>query len=174
MNPLDTSVTDQFSPGSSSLICAQAQSSSCLVDPNTVSLVREGICGNGVKDENEDCDCGLPEDCTDACCEATTCRFKPGAVCSTSNDKCCSESCQFLPSSTKCHTSGGSCDTDAFCPGVNGTCPSDTFLADGTECLTPSVIYDNRISRLDVRQEYVQVETYNVKEQGWSQLLKLA
>jgi hypothetical protein len=113
MNPLDTSVTDQFSPGSISLICRGISAGgACLVPPNSVSLIAEGICGNGVKEGNEQCDCGTPADCKDPCCEPATCQFKPNAKCS-SRDTCCSPACDFLPANTKCHVSGGVCDTDA-------------------------------------------------------------
>ena len=114
MNPLDTSITDRFSPGSSALICAQASSAACLVNPDSVTLVREGICGNGVKEAGEQCDCGLPADCgADPCCNPATCQLRSGAVCSPKNDKCCSPTCQFLPSTTLCHPSGGVCDKEA-------------------------------------------------------------
>ena len=114
MNPLDTSITDRFSPGSSALICNKASTATCLVSPDSATLIAEGICGNGVKEGNEQCDCGLPADCpADPCCDAATCQLKSPAVCSPKNDKCCSSTCQFLPASTVCHASSGPCDRDA-------------------------------------------------------------
>jgi hypothetical protein len=97
MNPLDTSITDQFSPGSISLICAGiTKSGSCLVDPGSASLVSTGICGNGVKEGKEQCDCGLPKDCpNDPCCDAATCTLKANAQCSNKNDQCCTDTCQI-------------------------------------------------------------------------------
>jgi hypothetical protein len=98
MNPLDSSITDQFSPGSTERICTGiSRQGSCLVDPGTAVLVEEGICGNGVKEGNEQCDCGLPADCSnDPCCDAATCRLKSNAQCSDKNDRCCSSTCQIL------------------------------------------------------------------------------
>jgi hypothetical protein len=34
------------------------------------------ICGNGVIEGDEECDCGLPKFCTEINCEATTCQRK--------------------------------------------------------------------------------------------------
>lgn len=36
------------------------------------------MCGNGIKEEGEDCDTGGKES---ACCDPATCKFKTGAVC---------------------------------------------------------------------------------------------
>lgn len=42
-----------------------------------------GLCGNGVVDEGEDCDCGDSWVCkfSDPCCDYKTCKFLDGAVC---------------------------------------------------------------------------------------------
>jgi hypothetical protein len=142
MNPLDTSITDSFSSGSQLLICSTITAQgSCLMDPGAANLITTGICGNGVKESGEDCDCGLPQDCTaDPCCEASTCKFKPNAVCAITNDLCCSQSCQFQPATTICHTPSTVCDTQAFCPGKSGGCPLNTFVKNGTSCKTDSVL----------------------------------
>lgn len=51
------------------------------------------LCGNGVVEEGEECDCGWEEDCRDSCCfpqrryppaEETPCTLTPGSVCSPS------------------------------------------------------------------------------------------
>ncbi|KAK2519522.1 Adam12 [Columba guinea] len=50
-------------------------------------------CGNGYVEDGEECDCGEPDECTNRCCNATTCTLKPGAVCA--HGLCC-EDCQGL------------------------------------------------------------------------------
>lgn len=41
----------------------------------------KSLCGNGIVEENEECDIGFPEeDVEDKCCNRD-CKFKPGAQC---------------------------------------------------------------------------------------------
>ncbi|XP_025774082.1 disintegrin and metalloproteinase domain-containing protein 12 [Puma concolor] len=49
-------------------------------------------CGNGYVEQGEECDCGGPEECTNVCCNATTCTLKPDAVCA--HGLCC-EDCRI-------------------------------------------------------------------------------
>lgn len=54
------------------------------------------ICGNGVVEPGEECDCGWEEDCKDTCCypqrryppvDETPCHLTPNALCSPSQVK---------------------------------------------------------------------------------------
>lgn len=54
---------------------------------------QNAICGNGVVEDGEECDCGWEEDCNDPCCHPqrlhhapheVPCRLADGAVCSPS------------------------------------------------------------------------------------------
>ena len=51
------------------------------------SLYESPVCGNGFVEPGEQCDCGLPEDCKNPCCDASTCMLKEDAVCGTG--QCC-------------------------------------------------------------------------------------
>lgn len=91
------------------------------------------VCGNGFTEDGEQCDCGLPQDCTSTCCNATTCRLLPNATCAVG--ECCEQStCQPKPMATECRKSSGYCDLAEYCNGVSEYCPSDIFRQDGTEC----------------------------------------
>lgn len=56
------------------------------------------MCGNGVIEEGEECDCGWEEDCRDSCCfpqrrypppGETPCTLTPGSICSPSQVRIC-------------------------------------------------------------------------------------
>ncbi|XP_047410507.1 disintegrin and metalloproteinase domain-containing protein 12 [Sciurus carolinensis] len=88
-------------------------------------------CGNGYVEEGEECDCGEPEECTNRCCNATTCTLKPDAVCA--HGLCC-EDCRLKPAGTACRGSSNSCDLPEFCTGASPHCPANVYLHDGHQC----------------------------------------
>lgn len=55
------------------------QSLSCLTQPPRIFV--NSICGNGITESGEDCDCGLETECQNDCCDASTCTLKKGAEC---------------------------------------------------------------------------------------------
>ncbi|XP_033005320.1 disintegrin and metalloproteinase domain-containing protein 12 isoform X2 [Lacerta agilis] len=88
-------------------------------------------CGNGYVEEGEECDCGETEECTNECCNATTCTLKPGAVCA--HGLCC-EDCKLKPAGVLCRHSSNSCDLPEFCTGGSPLCPANVYLHDGHPC----------------------------------------
>lgn len=102
---------------------------------NVPKTVYEGpTCGNGLKEEGEECDCGLPEDCKSQCCNAHTCNLYPLAKCATG--KCCNlKTCQFKTPTTQCRAASSECDLPEFCNGTTEFCPDDVFDQDGRECM---------------------------------------
>ncbi|XP_066477535.1 disintegrin and metalloproteinase domain-containing protein 12 [Tiliqua scincoides] len=88
-------------------------------------------CGNGYVEEGEECDCGEPEECTNHCCNATTCTLRPGAVCA--HGLCC-EDCKLKPAGISCRHSSNSCDLPEFCTGTSHHCPANVYLHDGHPC----------------------------------------
>ncbi|KAI8911484.1 Metallo-peptidase family M12-domain-containing protein [Gorgonomyces haynaldii] len=137
MHPLENSATDSFSPGTINQICTTTAGIRCLKDPSTFTAITSGVCGNGIKEGNEQCDCGLPGSCTDTCCDAATCKLKAGAVCADGNDSCCSQ-CRLRSNGTLCHPSAGVCDKTMYCDGVSVSCPLNSFFPDGQSCTTAS------------------------------------
>ncbi|PVD30597.1 hypothetical protein C0Q70_09869 [Pomacea canaliculata] len=61
---------------------------------NQPRIIFDGpVCGNGFVEDGEECDCGLPEDCGNRCCNATSCQLHSQAVCATG--RCCNlETCK--------------------------------------------------------------------------------
>ncbi|KAM6341399.1 disintegrin and metalloproteinase domain-containing protein 18-like [Podargus strigoides] len=107
----------------------------CLSDSPRVSDPsprRAAVCGNGVVEPGEQCDCGAAEACSkDKCC-TKTCRFKPGVTCS--SGLCCHR-CQFKQQNTPCRPpADAQCDLAEFCSGTSASCPPDLHVWDGESC----------------------------------------
>ncbi|KAF9577447.1 hypothetical protein BGW38_007336, partial [Lunasporangiospora selenospora] len=129
MNPSEQGQTQQFSSCSIQAICGtiQGPSGQCLKPPGTRETQSSdmNICGNGLKESGEDCDCGSPESCAkDPCCDGATCKFKAGAICDDLNDDCCLN-CQLRPAGQVCRQAISECDIQEI-PGV--------YFLDGTPC----------------------------------------
>uniref|UniRef100_A0A8C3XBX6 ADAM metallopeptidase domain 33 n=1 Tax=Cyanoderma ruficeps TaxID=181631 RepID=A0A8C3XBX6_9PASS len=104
----------------------------CLFNlPDTKDLVVARKCGNGFREEGEDCDCGEVEECTNPCCNAHNCTLKEGAQCA--HGDCC-HSCKLKAAGTMCREAAGSCDLPEFCTGASPFCPANVYLLDGSSC----------------------------------------
>ncbi|XP_060697959.1 disintegrin and metalloproteinase domain-containing protein 12-like isoform X2 [Hemiscyllium ocellatum] len=104
----------------------------CLFNmPEVKELYGGQKCGNGYVEEGEECDCGELEECTNPCCNASTCTLKPEAVCA--HGLCCKD-CKLKPPGTPCRDSSNSCDLPEFCTGTNAHCPANVYLHDGQPC----------------------------------------
>ncbi|XP_063032453.1 disintegrin and metalloproteinase domain-containing protein 15 isoform X4 [Melospiza melodia melodia] len=105
----------------------------CLSNvPEPQVLTGSPTCGNRFVELGEECDCGLSVECTDPCCNSSSCQLMPGAVCA-AEDACC-EDCQLRRAGHVCREPLGECDLPEFCDGVSRRCPPDTFLQDGQPC----------------------------------------
>ncbi|XP_061611433.1 disintegrin and metalloproteinase domain-containing protein 12 isoform X2 [Phyllopteryx taeniolatus] len=104
----------------------------CLFNMPEVKVLYGGQkCGNSYVEEGEQCDCGEVEECTNPCCNATTCTLKGDATCA--HGQCCHD-CQLKPAGTPCRESGNSCDLPEFCTGDGPHCPANVYLHDGHAC----------------------------------------
>ncbi|KAG1392760.1 hypothetical protein G6F60_011889 [Rhizopus arrhizus] len=133
MNPTSNSSVERFSPCSINTVCSLLPSiATCLSDPQQGSRhsLRLGTCGNGIREEGEDCDTGGKES---DCCDVKTCKFINHAVCEDLNDACCHQ-CQVRPSTFMCRPSLSPCDQAEYCTGTLPTCPPDRYEKDGTIC----------------------------------------
>nr|XP_020635916.1 disintegrin and metalloproteinase domain-containing protein 32-like [Pogona vitticeps] len=90
------------------------------------------VCGNGVLEPGEKCDCGSAEECKKSKCCTTACTFQRGAVCS--NELCC-EDCKFKARNTVCRPAADkSCDFSEYCNGSSASCPADVYIQNGFRC----------------------------------------
>nr|XP_047135037.1 uncharacterized protein LOC100199215 isoform X2 [Hydra vulgaris] len=109
---------------------------SCLTDYPSDPMTN--ACGNGVREGNEECDCGTLEMCQkngDDCCEPNNCVLKATAQCNyVINPECCQPSCLFRKQGTLCRGATSECDLPEFCEGDKATCPNDKILRNGIPC----------------------------------------
>lgn len=145
MNPSTGANIQKFSPCSIGNICSAIGRNnvrtSCLAANKDVATITGSQCGNGIVESGEDCDCGGTTGCgNNACCDATTCKFKTAAVCDPSNEDCCTSTCQFSGNGTVCRASTGVCDPQEVCSGTTATCPADSTAPDGTSCGNSSTL----------------------------------
>eukprot|EP00051_Salpingoeca_urceolata_P032297 m.15133 g.15133 ORF g.15133 m.15133 type:complete len:744 (-) comp4966_c0_seq1:193-2424(-) len=112
------------------------------------------VCGNGVAEKPEECDCGSASTCNtqDACCNVydpddlllTNCKIKSSAACSPFNPQdgaCCDgDTCTFLASGTLCREAT-ECTAEVTCSAA-GECPNATNLDSNTPCLSDSTLCD--------------------------------
>ncbi|XP_076294427.1 disintegrin and metalloproteinase domain-containing protein 10 [Lasioglossum baleicum] len=138
---------NRFSPCSlvsiNPVLNAKARSTKgCFAEPQTA------ICGNGVVEDGEECDCGWEEDCNDPCCHPQRlhhapyeipCRLADGALCSPSQGPCCTSGCT-LRNSDKCRDDNG-CRDASFCDGRGPQCPPSISKPNKTICNDEFVCY---------------------------------
>ncbi|OCT90054.1 hypothetical protein XELAEV_18018669mg [Xenopus laevis] len=104
----------------------------CMKDmPQKTEIQTPPLCGNKFTELGEECDCGTVEECTNPCCDAFTCKLKPGSQCT--EGQCC-EKCQWMKAGMVCRASKGDCDLKEMCDGQSAECPSDRFRVNGFPC----------------------------------------
>ncbi|KAJ9054554.1 hypothetical protein DSO57_1013041 [Entomophthora muscae] len=135
MSPSATKQAEDFSICSREQICRGIDIiGTCIKKPDSRPVYRIKMCGNGIKEEGEDCDCGGVDGCKgNKCCDPKECKFINNAKCDDTNDKCCS-ACNPRPAGTVCRPARGSCDIVERCDGVQGACPDDEFYPNGLPC----------------------------------------
>nr|ADI47636.1 metalloproteinase [Echis coloratus] len=99
--------------------------------PLKTDIVSPSVCGNYFVEVGEECDCGSPTYCQNPCCDAATCKLKPGAEC---GDGMCCDQCRFRPAGTECRGTSSDCDVPEYCTGQSAECPLDVFQRNGQPC----------------------------------------
>ncbi|XP_075750717.1 disintegrin and metalloproteinase domain-containing protein 10 homolog [Rhipicephalus microplus] len=109
---------------------------------NCLQGVRGPFCGNSIREEDEECDCGYDwNECREMCCyprehgqlNRKGCTLRPDAKCSPSNSACCSDTCLFYNASWLCRQDDD-CRFEAYCDGWSGECPVSPHKRDGVFC----------------------------------------
>ncbi|XP_008118058.2 disintegrin and metalloproteinase domain-containing protein 28 [Anolis carolinensis] len=108
------------------------RSPDCVINmPSPKEIIATPVCGNNFVEEGEECDCGSPKECMNECCDAATCKLKPGAKCG--YGECC-ERCQLRRAGAVCRPVKHDCDLPEMCTGQSHQCPSDRFRQNGHPC----------------------------------------
>ncbi|XP_021563864.1 disintegrin and metalloproteinase domain-containing protein 5-like, partial [Carlito syrichta] len=92
------------------------------------------ICGNGVLESPEECDCGTKKNCTHVkCCDPSKCKLKGGFACG--SGECCTQDCKLKAVNTLCRAKADEqCDFVEYCNGRDSYCKEDTYAHDGEYC----------------------------------------
>ncbi|XP_067132070.1 uncharacterized protein [Centruroides vittatus] len=99
-----------------------------------MTKMMELVCGNGIREDEEDCDCGSDEECDsiDPNCappgslldKPCTVRKSEGKNCSARDNYCCTEDGQIVPASEKsiCGFTNNECQKVRVCSGESADC----------------------------------------------------
>ncbi|CAG05554.1 unnamed protein product, partial [Tetraodon nigroviridis] len=111
----------------------QKKRNNCFVESG------QPICGNGLVEPGEQCDCGYSDQCKDQCCydanqpDDKKCTLKPNKACSPSQGPCCNEQCSYKGRNEKCRDES-ECAHQGMCNGVSAQCPTSEPKANFTAC----------------------------------------
>ncbi|XP_049487433.1 A disintegrin and metallopeptidase domain 3-like isoform X3 [Panthera uncia] len=92
------------------------------------------LCGNGILEPPEECDCGPSQPCKfEKCCDTEHCTLIEPAECGTG--PCCDKNtCLLSVKGTMCRQSQDLCDFPEFCNGTSEFCVPDVISADLQPC----------------------------------------
>ncbi|KAM9194451.1 disintegrin and metalloproteinase domain-containing protein 18 [Dugong dugon] len=108
------------------------------------------VCGNGILEPNEECDCGSEEECQfKNCCDYHTCKLKGSVKCG--SGACCTSKCELSIAGTPCRKSiDEECDFTEYCNGTSSNCVPDTYVMNGYMCkLATAYCYNGRCQTTD-------------------------
>lgn len=133
-------------------ICSIRNISQVLDKKRGQCFVESGqpICGNGLVEPGEQCDCGYSDQCKDECChdanklEGTKCTLKPDAQCSPSQGPCCTPKCGYKSREEKCRNVS-ECAEEGRCNGVSAQCPTSTPKQNLTACHSDTQVCINGV-----------------------------
>uniref|UniRef100_A0A8C6WV40 Disintegrin and metalloproteinase domain-containing protein 10 n=1 Tax=Neogobius melanostomus TaxID=47308 RepID=A0A8C6WV40_9GOBI len=142
-------------------ICSIRNVSAVLMKKKDSCFVVSGqpICGNGLVEAGEECDCGYSDQCKDACCynaneeEGKRCKLQPGKLCSPSQGPCCTKECSFKDSSARCRLDS-ECAREGLCNGATARCPASEPKANFTSCNTDTQVCLNGVCSGSICEKY--------------------
>ncbi|XP_069429050.1 disintegrin and metalloproteinase domain-containing protein 18 [Ovis canadensis] len=110
----------------------------------------QSVCGNGILETHEECDCGSEQECQfKNCCDYNTCKLKGPVQCASGS--CCTSKCEISVAGTPCRKSvDPECDFTEYCNGTSSNCVPDTYAMNGQLCrLGNAYCYNGRCQTTD-------------------------
>ncbi|XP_068597985.1 disintegrin and metalloproteinase domain-containing protein 10 [Brachionichthys hirsutus] len=142
-------------------ICSIRNISAVLNKKRGDCFVESGqpICGNGLVEDGEQCDCGYNDQCTDVCCysanedEGKKCKLRPGKICSPSQGPCCTSECSFKGTNNQCRQESD-CAMEGTCNGDTALCPASEPKEDLTSCHSETQVCLNGVCSGSICDKY--------------------
>ncbi|KAM4836627.1 uncharacterized protein RHO17_022187 [Thomomys bottae] len=123
------------------------QKKDCMrLPPNPLDRVKYEVCGNGVLEDGEECDCGSFKMCEEDPCCLANCTLTSEAECA--SGLCC-QGCHFMELGTVCREKDNECDLPEWCNGTSEHCPEDVYVQDWSPCLIKGYCYEKRCNHRD-------------------------
>uniref|UniRef100_A0A8C6M8W7 Disintegrin and metalloproteinase domain-containing protein 10 n=1 Tax=Nothobranchius furzeri TaxID=105023 RepID=A0A8C6M8W7_NOTFU len=142
-------------------ICSIRNISGVLTKKRNDCFVESGqpICGNGLVEDGEQCDCGYSDQCTDSCCydanqeEGKKCTLKPNKLCSPSQGPCCQRDCTFKSNTESCRQES-ECALEGKCNGQTAQCPTSTPKTNYSTCHSATQVCINGACTGSICEKY--------------------
>ncbi|CAL1604080.1 unnamed protein product [Knipowitschia caucasica] len=144
-------------------ICSIRNISAVLMKKKDDCFVVSGqpICGNGLVEAGEECDCGYSDQCKDTCCynaneeEGKRCKLQPGKLCSPSQGPCCTQQCAYRDTSFRCREDS-ECAKEGMCNGATALCPASEPKTNFTSCNSDTQVCLNGVCSGSICEKYGQ------------------
>ncbi|XP_034751012.1 disintegrin and metalloproteinase domain-containing protein 10 [Etheostoma cragini] len=143
-------------------ICSIRNISAVLNKKRDECFVESGqpICGNGLVEAGEECDCGYSDQCKDICCynanegEGLKCKLKPGKICSPSQGPCCTQECTFKGAIESPCRMDSECAKEGRCNGATALCPASEPKENHTSCHSDTQVCLNGLCSGSICEKY--------------------